>query len=321
MGPEVMIDKIDKASKGRGHNVFVDANRLAEALFGSHLAVNIFLTGVAWQAGLIPISLAALEEAVQLNGVDIEKNLQVFNWGRKYYSDAQWVESHVQQQSGSAVQTADKPKLDRATKLEQYQNAQYANKYREFVEEIGRKAPALRDAVERNLYKLMAIKDEYEVARLLTDPVFEDQVRGMWQEPESIGYNLHPPLLRQFGFHKKIKMGAWARPLLKVLAALKGLRGGPLDVFGYGMHRRMERSLIGWYQDLVRRTLERLTPGNTAVALEIVSIPDHIRGYEQIKEANVAKAKKLAVEKLAELDQLARAGVAGANSKAAELMQ
>jgi indolepyruvate ferredoxin oxidoreductase len=318
MGPELMIDKIDKASKGRGHNIFVDANRLAEALFGSHLAVNIFLTGVAWQAGLIPISLAALEEAVQLNGVDIEKNLQVFSWGRKYYSDAKWVDSHVQQQQ---QQAPEKPNLDRVAKLEQYQNAQYANKFREFVDDIARKAPALRDAVERNLYKLMAIKDEYEVARLLTDPAFEEQVRGMWQEPESIGYNLHPPLLRQFGFHKKIQMGAWAKPFLKILASLKALRGGPLDVFGYSAHRRMERSLIGWYQDLVQSTLQRLTPDNVKVALEIVSIPDQIRGYEQIKEANVAKAKKLAIEKLAELDQLARAGVAGAKSSAAELMQ
>ncbi len=317
MGPEVMIDKIDKASKGRGHNIFVDANRMADSLFGSHLAVNIFMTGVAWQAGLIPISLAALEEAVRLNGVDIDKNLQVFSWGRKYYSDAKWVESHVQAQ-GTPAENASKPKLDRVAKLEQYQNAAYAQRYREFVDEVANKAPELRDAVERNLYKLMAIKDEYEVARLLTDPAFEEQVRGMWQDPESIGYNLHPPLLRSFGFHKKIKMGSWARPMLKLLAGLKSLRGGPLDIFGYSSHRRMERTLIGWYQELVRSAIDRMTPETLPLAIEIASIPDQIRGYEQIKETSVEKARKLAAEKLAEMNQLA---AAGAKSKAAELMQ
>ncbi len=300
-GPEAMIDKIDKASKGRGHNVFVDANRLAEALFGSHLAVNIFLTGLSWQAGLIPISLAAIEEAIRLNEVDVERNMQTFNWGRKYYSDAKWVEEHAQAGTmGGGSPPASKPPtpVDRAAKLEQYQNAAYASQYREFVEEVGRKAPALRETVERNLYKLMAIKDEYEVARLLTDPQFEEQVRGMWQAPESIGYNLHPPMLRRFGFHKKLRLGSWARPLLQILAGLKGLRGGPLDVFGYASHRRQERALIGWYRDLIRQTMERLTPENTASAIEIAAIPDQIRGYEGIKEASIAKAKKLAEEKL-----------------------
>jgi len=294
-GPEAMIDKIDRASR-RGHNVFVDANRLAEGLFGSHLAVNIFMTGLAYQAGLIPISLAAIEEAIELNGVDVERNMQVFNWGRKYYVDAKWVNGHLPSavESGGA---AEKP--DFTARLQRYQNAAYAQEFREFVAEVSKNAPALADAVERNLYKLMAIKDEYEVARMLTDADFESKTKAMWQDAESIGYNLHPPMLRSFGFHKKIQLGAWAKPLLKLLAGLKGLRGGVLDVFGYSAHRRLERSLIGWYRDLIHSVIERgVTAENAALANEIARIPEQIRGYEQIKEASIAKAKALAAEKL-----------------------
>jgi indolepyruvate ferredoxin oxidoreductase len=304
-GPEAMIDKIENASRGRGANVFVDANRLAEALFGTHLAVNIFMTGVAWQAGLIPISLAAIEEAIKLNGVETERNQQVFNWGRKYYADAKWVEEHAAAQT--AAPAAKGPALDRAAKLEQYQNAAYANRYRAFVDDVAAKAPALKEPVERYLYKLMAIKDEYEVARLLTDPAFEEQVRSMWQEPQSISYNLHPPMLRRFGFDRKLKLGSWMRPFLKMLAALKGLRGGPLDIFGYAAHRKHERALIGWYEDVVRRTTEHMTPETTALAIEIVSIPDQIRGYEGIKEQSIIKAKVLAEDKLTELKNRAAA--------------
>jgi indolepyruvate ferredoxin oxidoreductase len=121
----------------------------------------------------------------------------------------------------------------------------------------------------------------------------------MWQDAESIGYNLHPPMLRQFGFHRKIQLGAWAKPLLKILASMKGLRGGPLDFFGYSAHRRHEKSLVGWYRDLIRKVIA--TGGNPALANEIASIPEQIRGYEQIKEASIAKAKALADEKLAAL--------------------
>ena len=295
-GPEAMIDKIDRASR-RGHNVFVDANRIAEGLFGSHLAVNIFMTGIAYQAGLIPISLAAIEEAVRLNGVDVDRNLQVFNWGRKYYVDAKWVNSHLPA-APEALSIAAKP--DFAGKLEQYQDAAYASGFSEFIAEVSAKAPAISDAVARNLYKLMAVKDEYEVARLLTDAGFEAKVKGMWQDAESIGYNLHPPLLRRFGFHNKLKLGAWAKPLLKMLGACKGLRGGLFDVFGYAAHRRLERSLIPWYKEMIRSLIERgVTSENESFAMEIASIPEQIRGYEQIKEASIEKAKKLAVEKLA----------------------
>ncbi len=163
--------------------------------------------------------------------------------------------------------------------------------------------PALAEAVARNLYKLMAYKDEYEVARLLTNPEREAQIRGMWGQVESIGYNLHPPLLRAMGAKKKLKLGGWFRGPLRALASLKGLRGTPFDLFGYAAVRREERALIGWYQQLVRDCLDRATPENLPLAQEIVALPTQIRGYENIKLASVRTVKALAAEKISAMKQ------------------
>ncbi|MBZ5604508.1 MAG: indolepyruvate ferredoxin oxidoreductase family protein [Acidobacteriia bacterium] len=295
MGPEKMLEQIGAVTR-RGRNIAVDGNRIAEGLFGSHLAVNLFMVGIAYQGGLIPLSLEAIEQAIRLNEVDVEKNLQVFEWGRKYYHDAKAVEAIV---AGPAPKTA--AAFDRVAELTAYQNAGWARQYSEFVAEVARRAPALEETVARYLYKLMAYKDEYEVARLLTKPEFEAQIRDTWAEVESISYNLHPPMLLKFGAKTKLKLGAWFRTPLKMLAALKGLRGGALDIFGYSAHRRQERALIQWYRDLIGRVMDRLTDENQANALEIASLPDQIRGYEQIKEDSIARVKKLAEEKVAEL--------------------
>jgi indolepyruvate ferredoxin oxidoreductase len=142
----------------------------------------------------------------------------------------------------------------------------------------------------------MAYKDEYEVARLLTKPSFEAGIRDAWTQVESISYNLHPPLLRKFGFRKKLAIGPWFRRPLKMLAAMKGVRGGPLDIFGRSKHRRMERDLIVWYRDLVSQLMEHNPPN----ALEIAALPDQIRGYELIKESSIAQTKKRAAEMLQE---------------------
>jgi indolepyruvate ferredoxin oxidoreductase len=185
--------------------------------------------------------------------------------------------------------------FDRASELTAYQDVAYARQYVDFIEDVERKAPTLADTVARNLYKLMAYKDEYEVARLLTKPSFESQIKDTWTEVEAISYNLHPPLLRKFGFKKKLAIGPWFRRPLKMLASMKGLRGGPLDIFGRSKHRKMERELIGWYRDLISQVIERNPPN----ALEIAALPDQIRGYEQIKEASIAKVKERAAEMLA----------------------
>ena len=191
--------------------------------------------------------------------------------------------------------------LDRVAELTAYQNAAYARRYSNFVDEVAGKSPALAEVVARNLYKLMAYKDEYEVARLLTKPSFENQVKETWSQVESISYNLHPPLLRNFGFHKKIAFGAWFRTPLQMLAAMKSLRGGPLDIFGRSKHRKLEHSLIAWYRRLILQTLERLSEETLPDALEIAALPDQIRGYERIKEATVAQTKKRATELLARM--------------------
>ena len=288
-GPEKMVDVVNSVTN-RGRNIFVDANRLAEGLFGSHMTVNLFLAGVAYQGGLIPISLESMEQAIELNGVDIKRNLQAFAWGRKYYEDAAWVERFLTQE------TRVKAPIDRVAELKEYQDEAYARSYTDFLETV--REPSLREVVAKYLYKLMAYKDEYEVARLLTKPEFEREVRGMWESAETISYNLHPPLLRRFGVHKKMKLGSWFRTPLLILKRLKWLRGTPLDIFGLAAHRRLERSLAAWYRELIEQVNSHLTPENLPQALEIAALPDQIRGYEKIKEQNIAKVKQLASEKL-----------------------
>ncbi len=290
-GPEGMVDAVNRSTHP-GRNLFIDGNRLAEGLFGSHLMVNIFLLGTAWQGGLLPISLDAIKQAIELNGAGADKNLVAFHWGRKYYHDAASVEAALDTRLREPEAA-----MDYAAELTAYQGPAYARQYSDFIGEVERRAPALKPTVERYLYKLMAYKDEYEVARLLTSKSFEERTKGMWEAPESISYNLHPPMLRRFGAKKKLKLGPWFRMPLSILAAMKFLRGSALDVFNWSAHRRLERSLAGWYMDLTRRVMEKLDPSTTAAALEILALPDQIRGYEAIKEQSIAAVKKSAEEK------------------------
>jgi indolepyruvate ferredoxin oxidoreductase len=292
-GGERVADTVNRATRP-GRNIFVDASRIAEGLFGTHMAVNIFMLGITWQAGLVPVSLTALEQAMELNGAGADKNLLVFQWGRKYYEDAGWVESFLP----ASADKGPRVDVDFAAELRGYQNDAYAQAYTDFIDDIGRRAPALKDTVARFLYKLMAYKDEYEVARLLTKPEFEQQARDSWEAVESISYNLHPPLLRSFGVQRKLKLGPWFRTPLRLLAAMKFVRGTPLDIFGLSAHRRTERAMVEWYKELIRRTVEALREDNVKTALEIASLPDQIRGYESIKDQSIATVKQLAEEKL-----------------------
>src|SRR5207253_9521960 len=192
----------------------------------------------------------------------------------------------------------------RRRELREYQNEAYAAQYAGFVRMVADRAPALSEPVARYLYKLMAYKDEYEVARLLTKRSFEQQLGDMWEQVESIGYNLHPPLLRALGWRKKLHLGQWFGGPLRILARMKMLRGGPLDLFGYARVRREERELIVWYRNLIEQCLQKLTPDNLALAIEIASLPDQIRGYEKIKSDSVAQVKAMAAEKLAEMSRV-----------------
>jgi indolepyruvate ferredoxin oxidoreductase len=298
-GPEPAIDVVNKFTD-RARNVFVDATRLAEGLFGSHMAVNVFLLGVAYQGGHVRLSAGAIEEAIRLNGAEVERNLAAFLWGRKYFHDARSVEAIF-----APPAKAPEPRLGlvehRTRELRAYQGETYAAQYGEFARRIADRAPALEEPVARYLYKLMAYKDEYEVARLLTRPEFAARIDETWEAVESIGYNLHPPLLRALGWKKKLQFGQWFSGPLRILASLKFLRGTALDPFGYAAVRREERELIGWYRALIEELAPAVTPENAAAAVEIASLPDQIRGYEEIKRRNIARVKKLASEKMSAL--------------------
>lgn len=294
-GEERMLERIRSRTRP-GRNIYVDATRLAEGLFGTHLAANIFLLGTAFQAGLIPLSARSIQEAIRLNGVDVERNLQVFLWGRKYYVDAAAVESLLPREP-----EAQPSRLDYAAELERYQNRRYARQFEAFLASVRERAPAIEAPVAHCLFKLMAYKDEYEVARLLTDADFERRILAMWEQPVALGYNLHPPLVRALGWKRKIELGPWFRAVLRLLASLRFVRGTWMDLFGWMPHRRLERSLIGWYRDLVEELLREMTPETEALGVEIAWLADQIRGYERIKEASIDRVKRLAQEKMAEL--------------------
>jgi indolepyruvate ferredoxin oxidoreductase len=297
-GPARAVELISTYTR-RDRNIFVDATRIAEGLFASHLAVNVFLLGVAYQGGLIPLSAASIEEAIRLNRIEAERNIQAFLWGRRYYQDARVVEEMIAPSTRppQPMGTVER----RFAELTLYQDRRYAETYRAFADEIAKREPALAEPVARYLFKLMAYKDEYEVARLLTRDGFEGQVREMWEEVETMAYNLHPPLLRALGWKKKVSLGPWFRFPLRALAGMKRLRGTPFDIFGYASIRREERALILWYRELIRRVLEHVTGENLPMALEIASLPDQIRGYESIKMSSILAVKELAEEKLAAL--------------------
>lgn len=282
--PAHQLARIEQYTR-RGYNVVVDASGAAERLFGSHMFANMVLLGAAWQAGAVPVTLSSLEQAIRLNGVDVERNLEAFQEGRRQYLEP-----------GSSRPEAAPPPPDYAAELTAYQNAAYAREFAAFVDEVRAARPDLADAVARNLYKLMAVKDEYEVARLLSDPSFYESLEREWDQIESITFHLHPPLLRRLGLRRKLKPGGWFRPFLGLLARAKFLRGTPFDLFGWSRHRRMERSLAGWYRELVR---EAMKCGDAAAAKELVEIPEMIRGYESVKEASIASAQQAAAAVLA----------------------
>jgi indolepyruvate ferredoxin oxidoreductase len=300
-----LIEAVGRATRARA-NLFVDATRLSEALFSSHMPANIFLLGVAYQAGYVPLSSAAIERAIELNGVAAAQNLAAFRWGRKYHHDPEAVERIAAPESPASPPPDLGALVERRSRdLEAYQNAHYARRYREFVESVRRREQQVRpgstelaEAVARYFYKLMAYKDEYEVARLLTSPEFERRALAMFTAPRGIVYHLHPPLLRALGLKNKLALGPWFRPALRALAGLRRLRGGPLDIFGLAVMRRRERGLIHWYEQSIRTVLAGLSEANFAEALQIARLPDMIRGYEQVKLASIQAAERQAADLL-----------------------
>ncbi|MDP9108424.1 MAG: indolepyruvate ferredoxin oxidoreductase family protein [Pseudomonadota bacterium] len=293
---------ITESVEGRAD--FIDATRLATALMGDSIATNLFMLGFAYQRECIPVTESALMRAIELNGVAIESNKKSFLWGRRAAVDVKRVEAIAI--PGKPVLLQMPQSLDtlikrRAAFLTDYQNAAYADRFMALVDqvraaetrlELGNK---LTTAVAKSYSKLMAYKDEYEVARLYTDGQFVDKLKAQFEGNFSLKFNLAPPLLSKKDEHGhliKAEYGSWVWRAFGVLAKLKGLRGTRLDLFGYSAERKRERALIGGYRNTVLSLLDTLNADNHAVAVELASLPEKIRGFGHVKDAAMAVARE-----------------------------
>lgn len=304
----------------KDENVYFDAIGLSETLFGSHMPANMMVIGAAYQRGLIPVSAEAIEQAIELNGVAVNANIQSFRVGRRIVLDPNWANTLQVKRAGDLKPEAEitlTPEIQqmidsvnpstelrrlltiRVPDLVDYQNMAYAKEYVDFVRQVVQRESAvtpgdtrLSEAVARYLYKLMAYKDEYEVARLSLKNNVKDELNEQFGANAKVRYMLHPPILRAMGLNRKIALGKWFDRVYGMLTSLKGLRGTPLDIFGYAKVRRVERQLIGEYRKLMENAINTLTPETHDDALKLAELPDMIRGYEDIKLNNVEKFRQ-----------------------------
>jgi len=310
---------IDRFTR-KDENVYLDALGLAEALFEDHMAANLIVLGAAYQAGVIPVAAAAIERAIALNGVSVQMNTQAFRAGRLAVLEPQFLAAkrrrrvgavevepslHVHPEARALVDAVDadgelRRLLEiRVPELIEYQDAAYARSYVDFVRRVrdAERAAlpgttALSEAVARYLFKLMAYKDEYEVARLHLKNSLAAALNAEYPDGVTMHYNLHPPFLRALGWQGKIKFGRWFDGVFRALHAMRGLRGSALDPFGWPGVRRVERELIGEYRALVEKALVGLDASSHARAVKLAALPDVIRGYEEIKLANVRRFRE-----------------------------
>ncbi len=279
-----------------------DADRMAKQLMGDTIYVNPMILGYAWQKGWVPLMRASLVRAIELNEVAVANNLLAFEWGRHAAQHPDKVMALLQPQQVVEFKkraTLEELVAKRVAYLSDYQNAAYAERYRAFVERVQKaEAPlgktTLSEAVAQSLFRLMAYKDEYEVARLHTQTGFMERIAQQFEGDFQVHYHLAPPLLAQRndkGQLVKRKYGPGMRTAFKVLAALKGLRGTALDVFGYTEERRTERALIGEYQAIVESLLPTLSKDQHARAVDIARVPETIKGFGHVKERNLQAAR------------------------------
>jgi len=293
-------------SAGPGNADFLDATRLATALLGDSIATNLFMVGYAWQKGLIPLSLDAIESAIDLNGVAVAANKKALLWGRRAAHDLQAVEALAKPKqtppSRQLSATLEEMTARRITFLTDYQDAEYAARYGALVERVrtaeAERAPGragLAEAVARYYFKLLAYKDEYEVARLYTNGEFMAKLRQQFEGDVRLRFHMAPPLLArrdpETGHLQKREYGGWLFHAFKLLAKLRHLRGTSLDIFGYTAERRLERRLIGNYETLIGEVLGGLTADNHRLAVDLASVPEHLRGFGHVKEEHLAQAK------------------------------
>jgi len=286
---------------GKDNCEMFDAYQLALRLLGDTVGGNLFMVGYAWQKGLIPLSEEALLRAIELNGVAVDWNKEAFLWGRRAAYDFAAVEAVIEQSLAKPVTVIDTSVEGlierRVADLTAYQNADYAARYRRLAESAlaaekqltGRAGFA--EAVAKYAYKLMAYKDEYEVARLYADPAFKQKLEEQFEGDYKLEFNLAPPLLarkdKKAGIPRKLQFGPWMIKAFGLLQHLKGLRGTPLDVFGYTAERKMERALIGEYELMVKELVKGLNRENHGLAVKMTRLPEGIRGYGHVKERHV----------------------------------
>jgi indolepyruvate ferredoxin oxidoreductase len=280
-----------------------DAEEVAVQLLGDSIYTNPLMLGYAWQKGRVPLSRAAVLRAMELNGVQVSNNQAAFEWGRRCAHDLAAVQALFA--ARQVIEIVKKPSVDELVKrrvefLTGYQDAAYAERYRQAVERVRAaeaalgKGMALSEAVARYLFKLMAIKDEYEVARLHTDPAFARKIESMFEGDFKLVHHLAPPAIAKRnakGELVKQPFGPWVRKVFPLLARLKGLRGSALDVFGKTEERRMERQLLADYEACIAELLKNLNVDKQPLAAEIARIPEEIRGYGHVKERHVKAAR------------------------------
>ncbi|NYE62982.1 indolepyruvate ferredoxin oxidoreductase [Duganella sp. 1224] len=313
--PADSVRALIEESVGEGAADFIDATKLATALIGDSIAANLFMLGYAWQRGRIPLKEESLLRAIELNGVAVASNKKSFLWGRRAAVDLKRVERTATPAQPIVLQmpqSLDSIIAKRMESLTAYQNAAYAEAYSQLVAQVRAKETALglgnklSTAVAKSCYKLMAYKDEYEVARLYTDGRFVEQLRQQFEGKFSVKFNLAPPLLAKKdakGHLVKAEFGSWMWSAFKLLAKFKGLRGGVFDIFGYTEERKMERALIAEYREMVTTLIDTLNADNHATAVELAALPEKVRGYGHVKDAAVATYRSDKARLLAQFAQ------------------
>jgi indolepyruvate ferredoxin oxidoreductase len=294
-------DLIDEAC-GKGTPLFLDSAEMSRNLLGDGIHGNLFLLGVAWQKGLVPLSLAAIDRAIELNHTAVEQNRQAFLWGRRMAHDPQTVQRLAVPPSRPAPQrlsaSIDELIDRRIEALTDYQDARYAERYRRLVERVRASERPLRstrlsEAVARGYFKLLAVKDEYEVARLHADPAFRQQLSEQFEGDFRIRFHFAPPLLAKpdpaTGRVAKRSYGPWMMRALGILSRLKILRGTVFDPFAGSDERKMERRLLADYEADIELLLARLDATTLATAIELASLPEPLRGFGHVKAAAVLR--------------------------------
>ena len=302
---------------GGDRTEFLEATKLATALLGNSIASNMFMLGCAWQNGLVPITIEAIFQAIELNGVAAEANKRAFTWGRRAAHDLPLVRKMAITDDNTSEEAAEVQDdlvnlVERRVEfLTEYQGRRLARRYKDLVVKVqtseSHRVPgeeAFSKAVARYYFKLLAYKDEYEVARLHAETDFLAGIAGKFDEGYKLKFHLAPPLLTRrdpdTGLPKKMEIGEWILPMFRMLAKLKFLRGTPFDPFGYSAERKNERELIADYVTTIEALLRDLTPENHATAIDIAALPEQIRGYGHVKESNISLAKARQRELLAE---------------------